>query len=467
MRANHYPRWLSETAGARCLLPLVMLFGAHLAEAATQDDTEAATTDKKHAKITFGGFIAAETVSRSRSEMSDVSSATANIPFPNKPNYNFSEFHGSARQSRLSILAQRDHNEQTQLGAYYEIDFMGASSTSNLQQSNSYIPRMRHLYATVDWSEPHVHLLAGQSWSLVTMHTQGIVPRDEWTPLRIDSAYVPGFTWVRQDQLRLVKDWEKRYWVGISLENPQTTYATNGTIPANLYTAVPASNLNSGTAISISNRPDLVIKFAVDPGFGHYEIFDLNRSYEWTSVTGSGTKTTTSNAIGGSALIPVVPNTVDFNFSMLSGKGIGRYGSAQLPDATFEANGDVAPLRERQLLAGLTFHPDKAWDIYLYYGEERAKQLFSSAGGIAYGYGNPAVSNAGCITPGGTCAASIEKVSQVTLGLWWKIFQGSDGKMQFGVQYSRVYVATFADSIGLAPATSNTMVFTSLRYYPF
>lgn len=467
MRAKHHHRRPGHSARAGHLLLVLLFGGIHHAAGAATENTDAAPTDHKGAKITFGGFIAAETVSRSRSEMSDVSSATANIPFQNKPNYNFSEFHGSARQSRLSILAQRDHNERTQLGAYYEIDFMGASSTSNLQQSNSYIPRMRHLYATVDLTETGVHALAGQTWSLVTMNTRGIIPRDEWTPLRIDSAYVPGFTWVRQDQIRLVKDWDGRYWAGISLENPQTTYGTNGTIPPNLYTAVPASNLNSGTAISISNRPDLVIKFAVDPGFGHFEIFDLNRSYEWTSVTGTGTKTATSNAIGGSALIPVVPNTVDLNVSMLSGKGIGRYGSAQLPDATFVANGDVAALRERQFLTGLTFHPDKTLDIYLYYGEERAKQLFSSVGGVAYGYGNPAISNAGCITPGGTCTASIEKVSQVTLGFWWKIFQGGDGKMQFGVQYSRVYVATFADSTGLAPKTSNTMVFTSLRYYPF
>lgn len=456
---------------------LALLFlsmaSAHPLHAATVDEVSAPqhTTplapDERSVNVQLGGFIAAETVSRTRSELSDVSSATANIPFPNKPNYNFSEFHASARQSRLSVLAQKEQGSNTHLAAYYEIDFMGASSTSSLQQSNSYIPRMRHLYLTLDRSDSGFHFLAGQSWSLATMHTEGMMPRSEWTPLRIDSAYVPGFTWTRQDQLRVVKDWERKYWAGISLENPQTTFSTNGTVPANLYSLAPASNLNSATPVSISNRPDLVVKVAADPGFGHYEVFDLNRNYQWTATTGLGAKTTTSNAVGASAIIPVIQDTLDANFSGLWGKGIGRYGSAQLADATFDSGGNIVPLRGRQLLAGVVWHPSSDWDIYFYDGEERATRQFSSAGGVAYGYGNPATSNAGCVTSGGVCNASIEKVSQLSFGFWWKIYQDRKEKLQFGVQYSLVKVRTFADSTGLAPATSNDMLFTSLRYYPF
>ncbi len=450
------------------LLSLIVAVPAYAGtdEAGAQGDAHKDATSHSESSVQLGGFIAAETVSRTRSEMSDVSSATANIPFPNRANYNYGEFHASARQSRLSILAQREQGPHMKLGAYYEIDFMGASSTSNLQQSNSYLPRMRHLYATVD-SDNGVHFLAGQSWSLVTMHNHGMLPRSEWTPLRIDSAYVPGWTWTRQDQLRLVKDWDRQYWAGISLENPQTTFSTNGTTPPNLYSTFPASNLNSSTAISISNRPDLVAKVAADTSFGHYEFFGLNRSYQWTAANGLSAQSASSNAVGASTVIPLFADALEANLSILSGRGIGRYGSAQLADVTFDANGNIVPLRERQLLGGFVWHADADWDIYLYDGEERAARQFSSAGGKFYGYGNPGVSNAGCVTLGGTCAASIEKVSQVSFGFWWRIYQERTSKMQFGVQYSLIKVSTFADATGLAPSTSNDMLFTSLRYYPF
>ncbi len=477
MRSTSSARNNKMAMAALALLPLAVII---LSPTARADDSPAAPQSSpsdarnagqpngnKDTTVQFGGFIAAETVSRTRSELSDVSSATANVPFPNKANYNYSEFHASARQSRISILAQKEHDHRIQMAAYYEVDFMGASSYSNMQQSNSYVPRMRNLYATVDWLDTGVHLLAGQAWSLVTMNHQGIVPRSEWTPLRIDSAYVPGFTWVRQDQLRLVKDWDRKYWAGISLENPQTTFSTNGATPANLYTVAPSSNLNANTASSLGTRPDLVIKLAADPGFGHYEIFGLNRSYEWAATNGLGARTTTSNAIGASTLFPIVPGTLDANLSALVGRGIGRYGSAQLADVTFDSAGNIVPLRERQLLAGLVWHADKDWDIYFYDGEERAWQQYSSAGATAYGYGNPAVSNAGCFTFGGTCTTSIEKVSQLTVGFWWKIYQEGTSKLQAGVQYSQVKITAFADSTGLTPKTSNDMLFTSLRYYPF
>ena len=73
------------------------------------------------------------------------------------------------------------------------------------------------------------HLLAGQEWSLATMNTKGITPRQEDIPLTIDAQYVPGFVWQRTPQIRLVKDIAENAWVAISAENPATTIA--GTAP--------------------------------------------------------------------------------------------------------------------------------------------------------------------------------------------------------------------------------------------
>ena len=82
--------------------------------------------------------------------------------------------------------------------------------TSNENESNSFVPRIRNLYAALDANEYGMHVLAGQNWSLATMNSKGITPRNEVTPPTIDSQYVPGFVWKRQPQIRLVKDFGKR-----------------------------------------------------------------------------------------------------------------------------------------------------------------------------------------------------------------------------------------------------------------
>ena len=69
-----------------------------------------------------------------------------------------------------------------------------AAQTANSNESNSFNPRVRQLYMTVDNDEFGAHLLAGQAWTLATMNLVGIVPRTENTPLVIDDQYVPGFT---------------------------------------------------------------------------------------------------------------------------------------------------------------------------------------------------------------------------------------------------------------------------------
>jgi hypothetical protein len=88
----------------------------------------------------------------------------------------------TARQTRLSLLAQGDISEQTRAAFYGEFDFQAAAQTANSNESNSFNPRMRHLYGTIDWNGSGWHLLAGQNWSLVTLNTKGITPRNEAAP---------------------------------------------------------------------------------------------------------------------------------------------------------------------------------------------------------------------------------------------------------------------------------------------
>jgi hypothetical protein len=85
-------------------------------------------------------------------------------------------------------------NEDTKLAGYFESDFQSAATTSNSVESNSYNPRLRQAYATLDKQDWGTYFLGGQTWSLLTMFNEDMTPRRENIPLTIDGQYAVGFT---------------------------------------------------------------------------------------------------------------------------------------------------------------------------------------------------------------------------------------------------------------------------------
>jgi hypothetical protein len=446
----------------------------------------------KGVNITLGGFLAAESIYRSAQEGADIASNYSAIPYKNVQTQHMSEFRMTARQSRLSALVQGDVNPDTHLAGYVELDFLGGAQTANSNESNSFNPRIRNVYMTSDWDTSGLHLLAGQNWSLLTLNSKGIMPRTEQMPPQIDAQYIPGFTWARQAQIRLVKDWDKTYWLGISLENPQTTFyaspnQANAPVQQTAYNITGGSGFDSANTLSLNHIPDVVVKFAADPGFGHYEVFGLGRSfYNRYAVNGNyQNHDTYGGGWGLGVILPLIDKTLDWQFSGMDGKGIGRYGSAQLSDVTFSPNGNIAPIKENMMLTGLTWHANSDVDVYLFGGREQAsKEDFQAynKGVVQLGYGNPAYNNSGCDIAGAaaaTCVGNAREIWQGTAGFWWKFYQGKFGKMQFGAQYSYTQKEAFpgqgfingvsgpvANGLSSPKATEN-MFFTSFRYYPF
>ena len=139
-----------------------------------------------------------------------------------------------------------------------------------------------------------------------------------------------------------------------------------------------------------------------------------------------------------------------------------------LPDATLQPDGKIAPIDETMLLAGGIFHATPKLDLYLFGGEERQGARFFDVSASHFGFGIPAASFSAttCTTEGGVCAPNIRSVSQVTTGLWHKLYTGSFGQIRIGAQYSHTDVTAFTGAAGFAPKTSEDMVFTSFRYYP-
>ncbi len=463
--------------------------------------------------VQLGGFIDASTIYRSRNEVTDITSNfNTGIPFRNSPLYHESEFRETARASRASVAATAHPDENTKLTAFFAVDFQGASPTSNSNQSNSFVPRLREGYAMYDRTDLGYELLGGQTWSLLTMTKTGLTPSQINLPITIDAGYVPGFNYTRQPQIRVAKSFDNNhYWFALSAENPQTVY-TNTSVPASFGT-VNVSNpgigidatgsngvVNACTAVTTTTvagkstsvctttaatapgnfsddiAPDVIAKVVADYPLVHLEGFGLGRVFhDRQSFLGTGKSNTTfAGGGGGAVLVHVIPKLLDFQASGIVGTGIGRYGTSQLPDATIGSDGKPAPLHEYTALVGLIAHPDPLIDLYTYLGTEQVHRSYFNAlnktGGVltAYGYGNPAYNNLGCEVELSTspCTANTSGIVQGTVGGYYKFEKGAWGTMQVGAQYSYTHRAVF-QGVGRTPNTDENIVLLSFRYYPF
>jgi hypothetical protein len=473
-------------------------------------------------KLTWGGFLAAETVYRQHNTVADIGTPFTSIPYPFSPQFGENEFHGTARQSRLSLLVEGVLDPVQKLSGYYEMDFLGVGVTSNYNQSNSWAPRVRHAYFTYDNTEWGFHFLGGQAWSLLTQNKVGITPRQENIPLTIDANYVVGFDYTRNWQLRVVKDFGSWASFGLSVENPaELVYASTGAVASggnvggmlvNFQNAAPGSSFLGGGAFANNFAPDvapdIIGKAAFDPGWGHYEVFGIARFFNDntfgcvvspvsggspaqtaglcstvtanTLVPGAQSQRTKSgDGVGGSLLLPIIPKYVDIQASTMYGSGIGRYGASQLSDVVVAPDGSLSPIKAIHGLGGIIVHPWAGLDIYGYGGTERAQSNYwstVSSGSIKglTGFGVPTAINTGCnITTaasftGGTsnCAAINKSVSEVTVGFWQDLYKGNFGRVAGGFEWEYIRRESFA-GVGGPVWTSDNVVLTSLRYYPF
>src|SRR6266853_36758 len=238
--------------------------------------------------LTPGGFVAAETAYRQRAESADINTQLNGIPFPGNALGKVSENVFSARQTRATVLAESKVGP-AKLTGYFESDFLGAGATSNNRQSNSYVFRQRQLWAQLAFDNGF-SVTGGQMWSLATENRKGIQNRGEALPTMIDPQYVVGFTWQRAYSIRATKAFmDNKVTLGVSIEGPQTTLGGRGfstfttaagATSQNFWFAAPGNggglnNFTDATGYTPNRAPDVVFKAALDPGWGHYEVFGL------------------------------------------------------------------------------------------------------------------------------------------------------------------------------------------------
>ena len=439
--------------------------------------------------VRIGGFLELSNIWRDSNLTSGPATAWNNFPYANSPNHGLSEERLSAQLSRFSTLLEANPTPSVRLQAYVETDFAGSGGSTNSVQINGYVPRLRQGYFTFTQKAWGFHVLMGQAWSLTTGYAKGVLPRNEQLPAVTDNNQIPGITFTRVPQIRIGKDWGQKYWLALSIEDPQATVssstASGGTLPATgdetvgprvYYENAGGVLLNPDTQYTDNPAPDIVLKGAVDTSVGHYEVFGLARWFRSVVETPGSTHTHQATrfggGVGGGMTVPLATPKLQLTGNVLAGEGIGRYGPSLLPDTTFNSRGELAPVPEMHGALGLIGHPDSSVLLYLYGGVETAgRRRYTAADGSQVGYGITDQNLGGCDVEFGTCNAQTRTLASLTAGGWWHFLDGQYGSVMGGVQYTYIRKFAFRGNDGMGnsvyPTTSGNTVYVTFRYLPF
>ena len=502
-------------------------YGPDPAQAANQEEHETynkqmegpLTLHFRGINITPGGYAAAEFVRRSRALGADVATPYNSLTMPGASQSTLSEFFGSGRQSKVTAFVD-GRLKNVDLSSYVSADFLSAGTTSTSNQTNGYTLRIRQAWGQVKFNNGW-SFLGGQAWSLVTENGRGISPDDDIgrtndaRPKTIDSTYNVAFVHARQGGIRLTKAFGDKFAIAVAVEAPQATLTAHGNAANYLLGSNGATNsYNSLATYSFNPSPDLIAKIALDPGFGHYEVFGIysrfrDRIFPCGEV--AATASCGGQAVGVTSAVGAFNSSKDgggggasarFDFAKritigakgFGGSGVGRYGPAGLPDTSIYADGRLHLVRNLMGLGTLELHLTKKLELDFYGGAEYASRTgdFDPILGKQVGYGSPKFKNSGCFfetAPATTtatgasngpagfdpgplvdCTADTRVVIEGTGGLWYRFYSGPRGRFQFGTQYSYVTRETwsgagFSKGTSLAPTGLDNMVFTSFRYY--
>lgn len=451
------------------------------------------TLHYKGITITPGGYIAGETSYRTKATGGDVGTPFSAIPYEHADAYTLSEFFGTARQSRVAMMIEGKTSWGT-LRGYYEGDWLGTGITSNNNQSNSYVFRQRVVWAQAETNN-HWAFTGGQLWSLATEDKKAIsnLSSDIMTPLTIDANYNAGFIWTRQYGFRVTKT-GKYAAFGIAAENPQTLYtaslagntpyavlgsqgASGGLFNPAINACTPSTSIvsytnqtevdSAGNTIQVqvpvyktvngcanianytfNQAPDVIVKVALDPHWGHYEIFGITRFAHQTVYPG---ETTNSNLYGGTTdiatgavIAPALTTAGSYSNSIvlggggasfrvpitkaltvgakgMYGSGLGRYGNTTLSDVTADSAGEFSPLHSVSGLVTVEANVTPRLILYANYGGDYVGRDDWGVAGATTSLGAPSADF--CYTPTGgklTCVTSLTGLSAaaITSGKW-------------------------------------------------
>ncbi|MGO4514551.1 hypothetical protein AB4Y89_02065 [Terriglobus sp. 2YAB30_2] len=440
----------------------------------------------KGISLTPGGFLSLDTIYRSKSMAAEVNTIFSQLPYAGSGLAHVSEWYGSGRQSRFSLLAE-GKTGFGKLTGYFETDFVAAGATSNNNQSNSYVLRQRQLWGQAAFNSGWT-FTAGQMWTLATEHRRGAEPRAESLPNVLDAAQHIGYTWGRLGSVRVTKKFGESVQAAFSLEQSQALFnATNA--PSNFFLGAPGNALgayNPGFNYTENPAPDVLAKVSYDPAKGgvwrgHYELGVMGRLFrDRYYPTGAVTPQNDTKAGGSFFVSGRVPvgQRLEIGAKVLAGRGVGRYGAATLPDVTVHPDGTLAPLRGAQAFFRAEFKATKKLDLFTYDGLEYTQRLYyRDSNGTLVGYAPPSMVNTGCLTeaaptgntgfvPGtpANCVGATRMLTARSVGYVYRFYDGPAGRFQLSTVYSYLTRDGWA-GVGGAPRATNHFVYTGVRYF--
>ena len=198
----------------------------------------------------------------------------------------------------------------------------------------------------------------GTGWSLIAETASGLSRGTQVLPSTIDAQYDAGFVWSRQDSFRVTKNIGKKVFLGISAENAETLNAAGQNLPSNYIfgsTGTGGGLYNATANYSFNYAPDMIAKVAVEPGWGHWEVFGFGRFFRDriypTRRTPYKRPGNGAGGFGGGFRAPLANKKLTIGLKGLYGHGVGRYGNSTIADVTVRTDGITRPLKAFSALA--------------------------------------------------------------------------------------------------------------------
>ncbi len=258
------------------------------------------------------------------------------------------DFRTTARESRL-FMKTKSKTQNGLLQTRFEADFFGGSDYATSTWSNSDVFRLRLAYGSL--TRGNHTLLAGQDWSTFMDLAAGVPD--------MDIAGDPGFTFVRQGQVRYQYNLRPGHYIAAAIENPDRGFTTAG--PVNFFT-------NAGT--SEEKMPDFILKYfyanktlTVSPRL-------ILRQFDLTDATTG--ESDSAMAWGAALSSSFNAGRVKFYATFMHGDGLGRYGGlGNIAGAGLTADNTVETVKFMGINGGLTVSLSDAvkWTVGAGWGE--------------------------------------------------------------------------------------------------
>jgi hypothetical protein len=429
--------------------------------------------------FTPGGFVDFENIFRTTNTGNVTATNFWAIPFSTGAAGHLTEYRSTGQYSRINLKVNGKYGENNVTG-YVEADFNGNDAANVFVTSNPHTMRVRLYW--VDLKRGGWEFLGGQTWGLQTPNRVGVSPNPADLAITIgeDAQTHVGLNYTRAAEFRVAYHFSDHFVWAFALQNPEQ-FGGQGEITfpaASNFATVPTLIDSAATATVPNLMPDLITKFAFDPGkHFHFEAGGLTTSAKIALIPSvpAATFVKHTKIEGGIFAATNIELFKGFRFlaSGMWGPGVGRYliGMApqivvvpvSAPGAACSSIGGcdaaISPVHSGDAIAGFEAQASKKTLLGFYAGAMYAQRNsvldISKTGAPAFiGFGGPNSAN--------TNNRTIQEVTFDWNQTFWK-----------NPQYGSVFMVNQLSYISRSPwfvgagAPKNahlTQVFVSLRY---